>query len=60
MSKKENGIYVTCGEKPMLIGYKVKIEGVLSLAYMKNDKVVGYAPWSEICRQFNEGSCLNL
>ena len=44
MSKRKNGIYVTHG-KPMLVGYKAVVNGVLSLVYMKGNNVVTYEPW---------------
>lgn len=59
MSKRKNGIYVTHG-KPMLVGYKAVVNGVLSLVYMKGNNVVSYEPWDEICQQFNNGPCLEI
>lgn len=60
MSKRKNGIYVTHGKKPMLVGYKAVVNGVLSLVYMKGDKVVCYEPWENLCQQFRNGPCLEI
>lgn len=57
MSKRKKGIYVTHGKKPMLVGYKVVIDGVPALAYIKDNKIVCYEPWDKICRQFAEEPC---
>lgn len=59
MNKSNTGIYVTHGQQK-LVGHRAKIDGVMSLVYMKDDKIIAFEPWDEICKQFYSGPCLEI
>ena len=40
MKKKEEGIYTTHGKEEKLIATKAKVDGVLSLAFVKNGELI--------------------
>lgn len=57
--KKKAGIYTTHGEQK-LVAMKAKVNGVLSIAYVKNNKLISYEPWEEVNRQMYSGPCLEF
>lgn len=57
--KKREGIYTTHGE-PKLIATRAKVNGVLSIAFVKNDKLVSYEPWDSVSKQMYTGSCMEF
>lgn len=59
MKKQEAGIYATHG-KEKLLAVKAKVNGVLSLAYVKNGELVSYEPWDSVNRQMYTGQCLEF
>lgn len=59
MKKHKNGIYTTNGEQKLL-AVRAKVDGVLSMAYIKNEKVIAYASWEEISRQILTGPYLEI
>lgn len=60
MKKDPTKVYATHGDKEQLLGVKAKINGVLSIAYMKGDKVISYEPWEDLQRQMFTGPCLEI
>lgn len=42
------------------MGYKARVNGVLSLVYMKGNEILAYEPWDKICQQFHDGPCLEI
>lgn len=58
MRKDPTKLYATHGEKEQLLGTKAVINGVLSWAYLKGDKLVSYEPWTDVQKQFETGPCL--
>lgn len=59
MKKQEAGIYATHG-KETLLAVKAKVNGVLSLAYVKNGELVSYEPWDNINRQMYTGKYMEF
>lgn len=60
MKVKREGIYTTHGKEPKLIGTKAIVDGVLSLAYVKDGKLISYEPWEDINKQMYTGPCLEF
>ena len=59
MKKKPTGIYTTRGGKEQLVCHRAIVDGVLSVAFVKNNEVVSYAPLPEFLEQINSGQCIN-
>lgn len=51
-------IYATHGEKKFL-AVKVRINGELSLAYIKDGNIISYEPWEDVCKKMYSGTCKN-
>lgn len=60
MKKKEEGIYTTHGKEEKLIATKAKVNGVLSLAFVKNGELISYEPWEDINKQVFTGPCMEF
>ena len=60
MKKKEEGIYTTHGKEEKLIATKARVDGVLSLAFVKNGELISYEPWEDINKQMFTGLCRSL
>ncbi len=58
--KKEEGIYTTHGKEEKLIATKAKVNGVLSLAFVKNGELISYEPWEDINKQVFTGPCMEF
>lgn len=59
MKKNPGAIYATHSIKKPLF-YKVKVNGVLCAAYVKDGRLISYEPWEEINRQMYTGPCLHF
>ena len=59
MKRKATGIYTTKGSKEQLVGHRAIIDGVLSVAIMKDNTVTSYVPLVEFMKQANTGQCIN-
>ena len=57
MKKKQEGIYTTHGKEEKLIATKAKVDGVLSLAFVKNGELISYESWEDISKQMFTGPC---
>lgn len=55
MKKKQEGIYTTQGGVEKLIAVRAVVDGVLSLAWVKNGELVSYEPWMNITEQMHSG-----
>ncbi len=53
------GVYVTHGQKK-LIGQKARVNGELSIAYVKGNEMIGYVSWEDLCRQMMSGPYLEF
>ena len=53
MKRKATGIYTTKGSKEQLVGHRAIIDGVLSVAIMKDNTVTSYVPLVEFMKQAN-------
>jgi hypothetical protein len=60
MKKKEEGIYTTHGKEEKLIATKAKVDGVLSLAFVKNGELISYESWEDINKQMFTGPCIEF
>ena len=60
MKKKEVGIYTTHGKEEKLIATKARVDGVLSLAIVKNGELISYEPWEDINKQMFTGPCMEF
>lgn len=60
MKKKEEGIYTTHGKEEKLIATKAKVDGVLSLAFVKNGELISYEPWEDISKQMFTGTFMEF
>lgn len=60
MKKDPKKVYATHGDKKQPIGVRAKINGVLCIAYMKNEKVISYEPWEDFQRQMLVGPCVEI
>lgn len=60
MKIKREGIYTTHGQETKLIATKAKVDGVLSLAFVKDGKLISYEPWEDINKQMYTGPCLEF
>lgn len=60
MKKKEEGIYTTHGKEEKLIATKARVDGVLSLAFVKNGELISYEPWEDINKQMFTGPCMEF
>lgn len=60
MKKKEEGIYTTHGKQEKLIATKAKVDGVLSLAFVKNGELISYEPWEDISKQMFTGTFMEF
>lgn len=60
MKRKQEGIYTTHGDEVKLIATRAKVDGVLSLAFVKNGKLISHEPWEEINRQMYSGPCIEF
>lgn len=60
MKEKENRVYATHGKKKLLLGVKVRINGILCIAYMKDGEVISYEPWEDLQRQMLTGPCMTI
>lgn len=60
MKQRQECIYTTHGSEKKLIATKAKVNGVLSLAFVKNGKLISYEPWEEISKQMFTGSCMEF
>ena len=58
MRKEPTKLYATHGEKEQLLGTKAVVNGVLSWAYMKGDRLVSYEPWADVKEQFESGQSI--
>lgn len=58
---KKGAIFIDTEDgKEKLLGYRVMLDGVLGIAYMKNSKVEGFKPMSEFIDEFYGGVFLTL
>lgn len=46
--------------KEKLLGYKARRYGVPGIAYMKEDKLIGFKPLSELIDEFTQGVFLTI
>ena len=46
--------------KEKLLGYKARLYGVPGIAYMKDDKLIGFKPLSELIEEFTQGVFLTI
>ena len=60
MKRRTEGIYTTQGDEVKLIATRAKVNGVLSLAFVKNGKLMSHEPWDEINRQMYNGPCMEF
>ena len=60
MKKKEEGIYTTHGKEEKLIATKARVDGVLSLAFVKKGELISYEPWEDINKQMFTGPCMEF
>ena len=60
MKQRQECIYTTHGDETKLIATKAKVNGVLSLAFVKNGKLISYEPWEEVSKQMFTGPCLEF
>ena len=60
MKKKEEGIYTTHGKEEKLIATKARVDGELSLAFVKNGELISYEPWEDINKQMFTGPCMEF
>ena len=60
MRKKQEGIYTTHGKEEKLIATKAKVDGVLSLAFVKNGELISYEPWEDISKQMFTGTFMEF
>nr|DAM63229.1 MAG TPA: hypothetical protein [Caudoviricetes sp.] len=60
MKKKEEGIYTTHGKEEKLIATKAKVNGILSLAFVKNGELISYEPWEDINKQMFTGNYIEF
>ncbi len=58
--KKEEGIYTTHGKEEKLIATKAKVNGVLSLAFVKNGELISYESWEDRNKQVFTGPCMEF
>lgn len=58
MKKKREGIYTTQGGEEKLIAVRAVVNGVLSLAWVKNGELISFEPWTNIAEQMLSGPCL--
>lgn len=56
--KKEEGIYTTQGGEEKLIAVRAVVNGVLSLAWVKNGELISFEPWTSITEQMLSGPCM--
>lgn len=59
MRKKATGIYTTKGSREQLVCHRAVVDGVLSVAIVKDNEVVSYTPLAEFVEQANSGQCIN-
>lgn len=59
MRKKATGIYTTKGGKEQLVCHRAIVDGVLSVAIVKDNEVISYTPLTEFMKQANSGQCIN-
>ena len=55
MAKRQEGIYTTQGGTEKLIAVRAIVNGVISLAWVKDDKLVSFEPWTNIKDQMLSG-----
>ena len=60
MRKKQEGIYTTHGKEEKLIATRAKVNGILSLAFVKNGELISYEPWEDINKQMSMGTCIEF
>lgn len=63
MSKETQGIYFTHvppGMHRRLVGIKARVNGRLAIAFIKDDKVLGYELLEDVNRQVLEGPCVSI
>ncbi len=59
MRKKATGIYTTKGGREHLVCHRAVVDGVLSVAIVKDNDVTSYTPLAEFVEQVNSGPCIN-
>lgn len=60
MKQRQECIYTTHGAEKKLIATKAKVNGVLSLAFVKNGKLISYESWEDISKQMFTGTCMEF
>lgn len=59
MRKRVTGIYTTKGGREQLVCHRAVVDGVLSVAIVKDNEVSSYISLAEFVRQANSGQCIN-
>ena len=58
---KKGAIYIdTGGGRRKIIGYRATCNGIPGIAYVKDEKVMGFKSIAEVIRDISTGYCLNI
>ena len=58
---KKGAIFIdTGGGHKKIIGYRATCNGIPGIAYVKEDKVMGFKSIAEVIRDISTGFCLNI
>lgn len=58
---KDGAIYIdTGGGHKKIIGYRATCNGIPGIAYVKDEKVMGFKSIAEVIRDISTGYCLNI